>query len=98
MSLECNKQEELEEKPKYSQWIILPLVIEHAGKTIATTASRQGQMILVPGKVISYDISDGRESSLECSGLTDNAIPCPVALDDTVNHDWLRGFSLQHDV
>ncbi len=73
-----------------------PLVIEHAGKTqIITTASRQRPNdSSTPGKVISYDISDGK-IIWECSGLTDNAIPCPVALDDTVYcMTGYKGFSL----
>jgi outer membrane protein assembly factor BamB len=52
-----------------------PLVLEHSGKTqVITTASDY---------VRSYNIDNG-EIIWQCSGLTGNAIPCPVADGDYV--------------
>jgi outer membrane protein assembly factor BamB len=73
-----------------------PVVVEHEGKTqIITTASRQKAGVRSnPGKVISYDLSDGN-IIWECSGLTDNAIPCPVVEDGVVYcMTGYQGFSL----
>jgi len=74
-----------------------PSVVEHGGKTqVITTASRQrrGGKAIAPGKVISYDLSDGNVI-WECSGLTDNAIPCPVVEDGVVYcMTGYQGFSL----
>ena len=63
-----------------------PAVVERAGKTqVITSAS---------GKVRSYDLDSG-EILWECAGLTGNAIPCPVVLDDTVYcMSGYKGFSL----
>ena len=56
-----------------------PAVVEHEGKVqIITTASRpEAGNRKTPGKVISYDLENGN-IIWECSGLTDNAIPCPI--------------------
>jgi outer membrane protein assembly factor BamB len=74
-----------------------PAVVEYEGKTqVVTTASRQrrGGKAVAPGKVISYDLSDGN-IIWECSGLTDNAIPCPVVEDGVVYcMTGYQGFSL----
>ena len=52
-----------------------PLVVQHAGKPqVVTTAS---------GKIRSYDFADGK-LIWECSGMTECAIPTPVALDNIV--------------
>jgi outer membrane protein assembly factor BamB len=52
-----------------------PLVIEHAGK--------QQVVVNATGKVRSYDLADGKEI-WSCAGQTVNAIPTPVADQDTV--------------
>ena len=45
---------------------------------VITTASRpEAGNRKTPGKVISYDLENGNVI-WECSGLTDNAIPCPI--------------------
>ena len=56
-----------------------PAVVEHEGKVqVITTASRpEAGNRKTPGKVISYDLENG-SVIWECSGLTDNAIPCPI--------------------
>ena len=56
-----------------------PAVVEHEGKVqIITTASRpEAGNRKTPGKVISYDLENGN-IIWEYSGLTDNAIPCPI--------------------
>jgi arylsulfatase A len=56
-----------------------PAVVEHEGKVqVITTASRpEAGNRKTPGKVISYDLENGKVI-WECSGLTDNAIPCPI--------------------
>jgi len=56
-----------------------PAVVEHEGKVqVITTASRpEAGNRKTPGKVISYDLENGN-IIWECSGLTDNAIPCPI--------------------
>ena len=56
-----------------------PVLVEHEGKVqIITTASRpEAGNRKTPGKVISYDLENGN-IIWECSGLTDNAIPCPI--------------------
>ena len=56
-----------------------PAVVEHEGKVqVITTASRpEAGNRMTPGKVISYDLENGNVI-WECSGLTDNAIPCPI--------------------
>ena len=56
-----------------------PAVVEHEGITqVITTASRtEAGNRQTPGKVISYDLENGNVI-WECSGLTDNAIPCPI--------------------
>ena len=52
-----------------------PLIIEHGGKPqVVVNASR---------KVRSYDLATGK-LLWECGGQTDNAIPSPVAAEDTV--------------
>jgi outer membrane protein assembly factor BamB len=52
-----------------------PIIVEHDGRTqVITTASK---------KVRSYDLATG-EIIWECSGLTGNAIPCPVVEGDRV--------------
>ena len=63
-----------------------PAVIKHSGRIqIITTSSGKGRggRLVAPGKVISYDLDSG-EIIWQCSGLTDNAIPCPVAEDGVV--------------
>ena len=59
-----------------------PAVVEHEGTTqVITTASRpDAGNRNSPGKVISYDLENGNVI-WECSGLTDNAIPCPIVED-----------------
>ena len=74
-----------------------PAVVEYGGKTqVITTASRQrrGGKAVGPGKVISYDLSDGNVI-WQCSGLTDNAIPCPI-VDDGIAYcmTGYQGYSL----
>ena len=48
----------------------------------------------MPGKVISYDLANG-DVIWQCSGLTDNAIPCPI-VDESVAYcmTGYQGFSL----
>ena len=73
-----------------------PAVVEHEGKTqVITTASRQKEGDRSnPGKVISYDLENGNVI-WECSGLTDNAIPCPI-VEDGIAYcmTGYQGFSL----
>ena len=73
-----------------------PAVVEHEGKTqVITTASRQKEGVRSnPGKVISYDLENGNVI-WECSGLTDNAIPCPI-VEDGIAYcmTGYQGFSL----
>ena len=73
-----------------------PAVVEHEGKNqVITTASRQKEGDRSnPGKVISYDLENGNVM-WECSGLTDNAIPCPI-VEDGVAYcmTGYQGFSL----
>ena len=73
-----------------------PAVVEHEDKTqVITTASRQKpRNSTTPGKVISYDLSNGK-IIWECSGLTDNAITCPI-VEDGVAYcmTGYQGFSL----
>ncbi len=59
-----------------------PAVVEHEGEVqVITTASRpEAGNRKTPGKVISYDLENG-DVIWECSGLTDNAIPCPIVED-----------------
>ncbi len=52
-----------------------PLVVEHGGK--------QQVVVNATGKVRSYDLADGKEI-WSCAGQTVNAIPTPVADQDTV--------------
>jgi outer membrane protein assembly factor BamB len=52
-----------------------PLVVQHAGKPQAVTTAS--------GKIRSYDLADGKPI-WECSGMTECAIPTPVALDNIV--------------
>jgi len=56
-----------------------PAVVEHDEKVqVITTASRpEAGNRQTPGKAISYDLENGN-IVWECSGLTDNAIPCPI--------------------
>ena len=53
--------------------------VEDKGKVeVITTASRpEASNRKTPGKVMSYDLENGN-IIWECSGLTDNAIPCPI--------------------
>ena len=63
-----------------------PAVVEHSGRVqVITTSSGKGRggRLVAPGKVISYDLRSG-EIIWQCSGLTDNAIPCPVVEDGVV--------------
>jgi arylsulfatase A-like enzyme/outer membrane protein assembly factor BamB len=63
-----------------------PAVVKHSGRVqIITTSSGKGRggRLVAPGKVISYDLGSG-EIIWQCSGLTDNAIPCPVVEDGVV--------------
>ena len=73
-----------------------PAVVEHEGKVqVITTASRpEAGNRKTPGKVISYDLENGNVI-WECSGLTDNAIPCPI-VDNGVAYcmTGYQGFSL----
>ena len=73
-----------------------PAVVEHEGTTqVITTASRpEAGNRKTPGKVISYDLENGNVI-WECSGLTDNAIPCPI-VEDGVAYcmTGYQGFSL----
>mgnify|MGYP001430080225 CR=1 FL=1 len=73
-----------------------PAVVEYEGKTqVITTASRQKPgNSTTPGKVISYDLANG-DVIWQCSGLTDNAIPCPI-VEDGVAYcmTGYQGFSL----
>jgi outer membrane protein assembly factor BamB len=73
-----------------------PAVVEYGGKTqVITTASRQKPgNSTTPGKVISYDLANG-DVIWQCSGLTDNAIPCPI-VEDGVAYcmTGYQGFSL----
>jgi outer membrane protein assembly factor BamB len=73
-----------------------PAVVEYGGKTqVITTASRQKPgNSTTPGKVISYDLANG-DVLWQCSGLTDNAIPCPI-VEDGVAYcmTGYQGFSL----
>ncbi len=63
-----------------------PAVVEHSGRVqVITTSSGKGRggRLVAPGKVISYDLGSG-EIIWQCSGLTGNAIPCPVVEDGVV--------------
>ena len=64
-----------------------PLIVEHGGKRqVVVNATR---------KVRSYDLATGK-LLWECGGQTDNAIPSPVAVDDTVYvTSGFRGSTLQ---
>lgn len=74
-----------------------PVVVERGGRTqVVTTASGKGRggRLVAPGKVVSYDLGTGK-ILWECSGLTDNAIPCPVVEGDAVYcMTGYQGFSL----
>jgi outer membrane protein assembly factor BamB len=74
-----------------------PAVVEFKGKTqVITTGSGKGRggRLSVPGKVISYDLANG-DVIWQCSGLTDNAIPCPI-VEDGIAYcmTGYQGFSL----
>ncbi len=76
IALNKNTGETLWKKPRdeKTSWST-PLVVEHDGKSqVVTTASR---------KIRSYDLASG-DLIWECSGLTRNVIPTPVAADGTV--------------
>jgi len=74
-----------------------PAVVTHGGQTqIITTTSGKGRggRLVEPGKVISYNLESG-EIIWQCSGLTDNAIPCPLVDDKAVYcMTGYQGFSL----
>ena len=57
-----------------------PAVVEHEGKVQVITGAPsrpEAGNRMTPGKVIDYDLENGNVI-WECSGLTDNAIPCPI--------------------
>ena len=74
-----------------------PAVVKCGSQTqIITTASGKGRggRLAEPGKVISYNLKSG-EIIWQCSGLTDNAIPCPVVDGKAVYcMTGYQGFSL----
>lgn len=74
-----------------------PAVVEYKGNTqVITTGSGVGRggRLTVPGKVISYDLANG-DVIWQCSGLTDNSIPCPI-VEDGIAYcmTGYQGFSL----
>jgi outer membrane protein assembly factor BamB len=69
-----------EKRDERTSWAT-PLVVEHDGKAEVVTAAT--------GKIRSYDISTGK-LLWECSGMTRNVIPSPVA--DTENVYCISGF------
>ncbi|MBC8326305.1 MAG: PQQ-like beta-propeller repeat protein [Verrucomicrobia subdivision 3 bacterium] len=74
-----------------------PAVVQHGDRTqIITTASGKGRggRLVEPGKVVSYNLANG-QILWQCSGLTDNAIPCPVVANGIVYcMTGYQGFSL----
>src|SRR5204863_6231949 len=62
------------ERDEHTSWAT-PLIVEHGGKAQAIVAAT--------GKIRSYDLASG-EVVWECSGLTRNVIPTPVADSEKV--------------
>ena len=76
IALDKNTGKTLWKKPReeHTSWST-PLIIERDGKAQA--------VVTATGKIRSYDVASG-EVLWECSGLTRNVIPCPVADADRV--------------